>query len=329
MAATTGFIRTTSGSSTESGSGLNSSRLSEVFNKNFLKHAVDRLVLAELVEQFDLPKNAGSLTMRFFRRGEANVDNVRSLTEGTPLTDYTHGTLEIVESTLAQYGDVAKISDTRVATDLIKQLELETARMGEEAALHLDTKVRDEMYTSLTDNANSAQLVDLTASSTASEQVVELKDLDKAASILKENRAPTFPGGHYIAAVSPRLSYDLRSDDKWINVASYSDKEKIYNGEIGKFFNVKVVEHTNPKEFDHNSGTSNGHACFVFGKEFAGTVKLAGSSSPMKPQLIINDKPDKSDALNQYISVGYKLYVAAKVLNPKYGVLIKANKATF
>ena len=33
--------------------------------------------------------------------------------------------LEIVEATLAQYGDVAKISDTRVATDLIKQLELE------------------------------------------------------------------------------------------------------------------------------------------------------------------------------------------------------------
>ncbi len=329
MAANTGFIRTTTGSSTETSSGLNNTRISEVFNKNFLKHAVDRLVLGELVEQFDLPKNAGSMTMRFFRRGEANVDNVRTLTEGTPLTDYTLGTLEIVESTLAQYGDVAKISDTRVATDMIKQLELETERMGEEAALHVDTKVRDEMYTDLTAGGNSAQLIDLTAETAEADRVVELKDLDKAASILKENRAPTFPGGHYIAVVSPRLSYDLRSDDKWINVSSYSDKEKLYNGEIGRFFNVRVVEHTNPKEFDHNSGTGNGHACFVFGKEFAGTVKLAGSSSPMKPQLIINDKPDKSDALNQYVTVGYKLYVAAKVLNPKYGVLIKANKVTF
>lgn len=329
MAATTGFIRTTSGSSTETSSGLNSSRISEVFNKNFLKHAVDRLVLAELVEKFDLPKNAGTMTMRFFRRGEANVDNVRSLTEGTPLTDFTHTTLEIVEATLAQYGDVAKISDTRVATDLIKQLELETERMGEEAALYLDNQIRDVIYTEMSLSANSAQLIDLTAESASADRTVELQDLDKACSILKENRAPTFAGGHYVAVVSPRLSYDLRQDTKWVNVSSYSDKEKIYNGEIGKFFNVKVVEQTNPKEFDHNSGTNNGQAAFVFGKEFAGTVKLAGSTSPLKPQLIINDKPDKSDPLSQYLTAGYKFYCASKVLNPKFGVMIKANKATF
>ena len=328
MAATTGFIRTTSGSSTETSSGLDSSRISEVFNKNFLKHAVDRLVLAELCEKFDLPKNAGTMTMRFFRRGEANVDNVRSLTEGTPLTDFTHTTLEIVESTLAQYGDVAKISDTRVATDLIKQLELETERMGEEAALYLDNQIRDAIYTSMTDSANSAQLIDLSAESAAADRQVQLEDLDKAASILKENRAPTFAGGNYVAVVSPRLSYDLRQDNKWINVSSYSDKEKIYNGEIGKFFNVKVVEHTNPKEFTYDT-TETGQAAFVFGKEFVGTVKLAGSTSPLKPQLIINDKADKSDPLSQYLTAGYKFYCASKVLNPKFGVCIKASKASF
>lgn len=329
MAALTGFVRTTSGSSTETTSGLNNTRISEVFNKNFLKHAVDRLVLAELCETFDLPKQAGSMTMRFFRRGEANVDNVRALTEGTPLTDYTHGTLEIVEATLAQYGDAGKISDTRIASDLIKQLSLETERMGEEAALHLDTLIRDEMYTEMTDSANSAQLIDLTAEGSAGDRVIELEDLDKAATLLKENRAPTFAGGNYIAVVSPRLAYDIRGDSKWINVATYSDREKIYNGEVGKLWNVKVVEATNVKEFDHNSGSGNGHACFVFGKEFAGTVKLAGSSSPMKPSLIINSKPDKSDPLQQFITVGYKMYAAAKVLNPKYGVLIKANKNNF
>lgn len=325
MAATTGFIRTTSGSSTETGSGLNSSRISEVFNKNFLKHAIDRLVLAELMEQFDLPKNAGSMTMRFFRRGEANADNVRDLTEGTPLTDYTHTTLETVEASLAQYGDVSKISDTRVATDLIKQLELETARMGEEAALHHDTKIRDEIYTEMGLSANSAQLIDKTGASTTT---VALEDLDKAASILKENRAPTFAGGNYVAVVSPRQSYDLRRDSDWKNVASYSDKEKIYNGEIGKFFNVKVVECTNAKEFTYDT-SSTGVAAFVFGKEFAGTVKLSGSSSPMKPQLLINDKPDKSDTLNQFVTVGYKFYSAAKTLNPKFGVMIKASKTSF
>ena len=73
----------------------------------------------------------------------------------------------------------------------------------------------------------------------------------------------------------------------------------------------------------------NNAAAFVFGKEFAGTVKLSGSSSPMKPQLLINDKPDKSDTLNQFVTVGYKFYSAAKTLNPKFGVMIKASKTSF
>jgi len=315
MAALTGTITTTIGS------GLDSTRIAQVFNKKFLQHATEKLVLANTAEQFDLPRNAGSLTMRFFRRGESNVDNVRALTEGTPLSTYTHAAIENVEVALAQFGDVAKITDTRVATDLIKQLELETARMGEEAALHLDTQIRDVAY------ASAAQVLDKTTSGTLALRVITVGDLDKAATILEENRAASFEGNSYIAVVSPRQAYDLRRDSDWKNVSTYSDKEKIYNGEIGKLFNVKVVIATNPKEFTHNT-TYTGHAALVFGREFLGTVKLAGSNSPLKPQLMYNDKPDKSDPLGQFNVVGWKAYYASMVLNPKFGVIIKSDKTT-
>jgi N4-gp56 family major capsid protein len=351
MAAVTGHIRTTSGVTTEHSSpdsNLDSSRISEVFNKNFLKHAVDKLVLADVAEKFDLPSNAGTMTMRFFRRSEANVDNVAALTEGVATTVFTLGALENEEVTLAQYGAATKISDTRVATDIIKQLELETQRMGEEAALHLDDQIRDAAYdamhaAAITAASGSGLFIDKN-STTAADRMLTVADLDKAATLLTERRAPMFDG-HYMAVVSPRQAYDLRQDSAWINVGTYSDREKIYNGEIGKLYNVKVVVATNPKQitaaidwnFDGDATDGAGstvaeahgltfETALVFGREFLGTVKLAGSNSPMKPQLIYNDKPDKADPLNQYNVVGWKAYYASMCLNTNFGVVIRSEQ---
>lgn len=343
MAALTGTI-----TSTINTNGLDSTRISEVFNRNFLQHAIDKLVLAEIAEQFELPRNAGTMTMRFFRRGVANVDNVRTLTEGTPISSFTHGTLENIETTLAQYGDAAKITDTRVATDIIKQLELETARMGEEAALHLDTQIRDVAYAGFESKAlasgKTGYIIDK-LSATAANRVLTVADLDKAATLLSERRAPTFEGGSYIAIVSPRQAYDLRQDATWKNVSTYSDKEKIYKGEIGKLYNVKVVVCTNPKvvtgavDWNYDGDTADtvngvaetGHGltfdtAFVVGRECLGTIKLSGSASPMKPQFIYNDKPDKSDPLGQFHVVGWKAWYASMVLNVNFGVMIRSEQ---
>lgn len=336
--------------SDKASSGLNHTHIEAVFNRNFLKHAVDNLVLADVCEKFDLPQHAGTQTMRFFRRGEANVDNVRTLTEGTPLSAYTMTTIEKVEVALAQYGDLTKITDTRLMTDLIKQLELETARMGEEAALHLDTLIRDTVYTAYdtytqTLASGTGYFIDKN-STTAADRVLKANDLDKAATYLHERRAPTFEGGHYLAILSPRQAYDLRQDSLWQNVGTYSDKEKIYKGEIGKLFNVKVITTTNPKSLtaaidwnfdgDKTDPTGGGIVAeahgltfevgMVIGRECLGTIKLGGTPGPMSPQLVINNTPDKTDPLNQYTMVGWKAWYAAKVLNEKFGVLIRSEQ---
>lgn len=323
MALTTGGIVTGT-------SGLDSTRLSPIFQKKFLQTAISKLCLADIAEQFDLPKNAGSLTMRFFRRAEATAAtaaaNVRAVTEGTPLTQFSNTTIDPVEVSLLQYGDQAKITDTRQMTDIIKQLDLEATRMGEEAAIHLDTQIRDALWSGTGSiGATAAQVIDK-ASSTTSAGLAVL-DLDKAVTILTENRAPTFAGGCYIAVVSPRQAYELRRDADWKNVATYSDKERIYNGEIGKIFNVKVVIGTNPKTHSYTNGSAKtGETAIVLGRECAGTIKLAGTNSPMAPQLIYNDKPDKSDPMNLFNIVAWKAWYASMCLNPKFGVLIKTER---
>lgn len=349
MAALTGVISAGTDAAPFTAGNLDSSRLSPVFNRNFLKHAEEKLVLAEVAEQFDLPRQAGAQTMRFFRRGVANVDNVAALTEGTPTTTFTHATLENVEVSLLQYGAATKITDTRSETDLIKQLELETARMGEEAALHLDTLIRDTAYAAyeaaaITASSTAGLFIDKNTD-TAADRMLTAGDIDKAATMLMENRAPTFAGDCYIAVVSPRQAYDLRRDSTWLNVGTYQAKEMIYKGEIGKIFNVKVIVSTNPKtvtaaiDWDADGDVvtaasspqiADAHgltfeAAFVLGRECLGTIKL-GSNSPLKPSLIINDKADKSDPLNQFMTAGWKAYYASMVLNTNYGVVIRSEQ---
>lgn len=349
-----------SGTTTETTSGLNHTQIEAVFNRNFLKHAINNLVLADICEKFELPQHAGTQTMRFFRRSEANVDNVRQLNEGIDptvsvaagVTGYTMSNITKVEVALNQYGDLTKITDTRLMTDLIKQLELETQRMGEEAALHLDTLIRDNVYDEYYTAAKAASswtgLAINKNSTTAADRVLKAEDLDKAATYLHENRAPTFAGGHYIAVLSPRQAYDLRRDPTWENVGTYSDKEKIYRGEIGKLFNVKVIVTTNAKtftSFDWNAdndavdptgggivaedltGTNGTYEMgIVLGKECLGTIKMGGTPGPMSPSIVINNQPDKTDPLNQYTMLGWKAYYATKVLNTKFGVLINSEQ---
>ena len=175
--------------------------------------------------------------------------------------------------------------------------ELETTRMGDEAALHLDTQIRDALADGTSGIASvSSHIIDKTTATATADRVITIKDLDQAATILGESNAPTFDGGSYIAVVSPRQAFDLRQDSAWRNVSTYSDKEQIYNGEIGKIFNVKVVVAQNTKTFTHHTSAT-GHYAFVLGRECAGTINLAGGGSPLKPQLIYNDQPDKSDPL--------------------------------
>jgi len=198
--------------------------------------------------------------------------------------------------------------------------------MGEEAAIHLDTQIRDVLYSGTGSIGASGATIDTTTRTSGSRNIT-VADLDKAVTILTENRAPTFAGGNYVAIVSARQAYDLRRDADWKNVSTYSAKEQIFNGEIGKIYNVKVVIATNPKTFTHNT-TLTGEAAFVLGRECAGTIKLAGTNSPMAPQLIYNDKPDKSDPLNQFNVVGWKAWYASMCLNYNYGVLIKSHRNT-
>ena len=176
----------------------------------------------------------------------------------------------------------------------------------------------------LTTQSFSALNSDTTAANTTMTASAVLDSMTR----LKRNRAPLINGG-YVLATDPRVTRDLMRDADWLNASNYGNKgQPFYKGEVGSIYGCRVVQQTNSfvstgsgtagDEFVYQATPAGGGlavskdiiASFFFGNESFGIPALTGDD-PLSPRIVITDTPDKSDPLNQLVTVGVKLYFAA------------------
>ena len=176
----------------------------------------------------------------------------------------------------------------------------------------------------LTTQTFSALNSDTTAANTTMTASAVLDSMTR----LKRNRAPMINGG-YVLATDPRVTRDLMRDTDWLNASNYGNKgTPFYKGEVGSIYGCRVVTQTNSfvstgsataaDEFIYQASAAGGGlavskdiiASFFFGNESFGIPALTGDD-PLSPKVVITDTPDKSDPLNQLVTVGVKLYFAA------------------
>ena len=175
----------------------------------------------------------------------------------------------------------------------------------------------------LTTQSFSALNSDLTAANTTMTASAVLDSMTR----LKRNRAPLINGG-YVLATDPRVARDLMRDSDWLNASNYGNKgQPFYKGEVGSIYGCRVVNQTNSfvstgsgtagDEFVYQATAAGGGlgtgkdiiASFFFGNESFGIPALTGDD-PLSPRIVITDTPDKSDPLNQLVTVGVKLFFA-------------------
>lgn len=325
------------------------------YSKKLLEKAVPLLKLTEFAQLEDLPAGAGNTSVRFFRPPAPDLTATgapAALTEGVAPTNYRTVTMTPVDVTLSQRGQVTRVSDVANTVGLIKFLDTAIDLMAEECALDVDTYARnllvrgDTLTTGGTTNLGAAlsrRYAQATgnfaglAAATAANGCVTPVDLLDANVQLKLQRAPSWNGGEYVAVMPPQVVRDILNSTEFREVVRQNYADKIFKGEVGKFFNLRIVEHTNPFTEDETEGTfastfsSAGtnttgfiYASQILGKGAFGMVKMnALGGNPMKPQVIINDKPDKTDPLNQFITAGWKSYAAAVVLNAAWGINLR------
>ena len=168
----------------------------------------------------------------------------------------------------------------------------------------------------------------LNADTTAANTTMTASAVLDSMTRLKRNRAPLINGG-YVLATDPRVARDLMRDSDWLNASNYGNKgQPFYKGEVGSIYGCRVVTQTNSfvstgsatenDKFVYQATAAGGGlaagkdiiASFFFGNESFGIPALTGDD-PLSPRIVITDTPDKSDPLNQLVTVGVKLYFAA------------------
>lgn len=321
-------------------SGGLSGQYQKYFKKPLLKHAVQKLVLSQYGQKVPFPKNTGSKAIRWTRTDAASAANVQTSTEGVAIATFRDTTLTFVDATLVRYDIAAKISDVLNYTDLFRSLENAIASMGEDIALHADGLIRNEIVGAITGAGNrryvgTTQTWAALAALSAAAGSMTIMDVLDGMTRLQLTRAPEIDG-EYILVVPPQVGRDILADPKVVLAGQYGSSKALFNGEIGRWYGVRVVVATNPWVED-GAGVEGTYvvpatasdaiyASFLLGADGFGIPQMAGLS-PFSPAVMICDKAEKVDPSNAFITAAMRAYWVVKTLNDQWIVVIKSKSA--
>jgi len=301
------------------------------FNRRILPHAVQLTIYSQFGQKVPFPREQGATQMRFTRGDIAAASNVGQSGEGVPTTVFRDYNYTFIDATLQQYDMAAKISDVLSWTNLFDTLKNMTGVMGEDVALHTDSKIRDGIVADITGAGNrryvgATQTFAGLQALTQAQGSITITDILDAMTRLTITRAP-YLNGQYYALAGPQVWRDVLNDPKVVLAGQYGTSKSLINGEVGKWYDVSFAKTTNPF-IEDGTGTQGTYAVpasaanaiyrtFCLGSDGFGIPQLGGQS-PFNPSVMICDKPDKSDPTNKFITVGLKTFWCYVTLNNQW-----------
>lgn len=241
-------------------------------------------------------------------------------TATTPLTEGTNpATVTISEANvdvaLAEYGNALQINTFLSLVSIDRNNAEKIAVLGQNMGETLDQLVRDEMFTNFTVQlaAGRSALANVTAS-----DLMTTTEVRKAVRTLKNNKAMAYADGYFLAKLNPYTTFDLMADSVWVNAHTYKDGAELYQGEVGKIFQARVIESANPKS---ESSTVTVYSNYIHGDQAFGTYDLANDMP--KLYIKVSDDGDTSNNANRYSTAAWAGTFAAKTLNANWGINIK------
>ena len=280
------------------------------YDKLFLKVAQAQIVAEQVCQKKPLPRNSGT-TVRF-NRYTALAPATTALTEGTDPNGKVLSDTN-VDCTIYEYGDLAHISSLVSMTSIDPDISGKTRLFAQQAAETRNRLILTELGTGMTaQRVNDVALSDLASSDTLSTE-----ELSQAVKTLKDNKAYRMPDGGWVAIVNPTQSYYLMKDAAFILSKQYAGSTELYNGEIGRWMGIRILESTETYRSD-TDGTVNyasgvAHYTPVLGAEAIGTVNMDNV------HVIMNDKVSE---LNMFYSYGWKMTFGTTTLNSAFGIAL-------
>lgn len=284
------------------------------YSKYLIERAMPQLVHAQFGDKEALPKNGGKTIE--WREWSALPKATEPLTEGvTP--DGVPINVTTITQTLNEFGAYTTYSDTLELTAIDNVIVEITGKHADSMAMTLDTIVRNELNTGshviYAGGGSDRDDIDGTCKITPTL-------IAQAATHLKKMNAPKIDGS-YICIVHPSVAFDLMTCEGWIDIQKYSNATNIFNGEIGKLYNVRFVETTEAKVWQgEDDGCADGiaaYSCLFFGKGAFKTLDVANLGA----QIIVKEKGSSgaADPLNQRGTIGWKIPMfGAKIVIQDY-----------
>lgn len=154
---------------------------------------------------------------------------------------------------------------------------------------------------------------------------LSLDKIARMAAKLRQNNAKPFADGYYKLYTAPVATAQIVRTAEWATWNAYTRPEVLDKGQVGVAHGVKIYESTIPT--DAAARTSAPWAAgvsavwnVIFGKGAIGVTEIAGQGSP-KVIVKTTNQYDTSNPLNQWSTIGWKITMAAKVLNSKFGYI--------
>ena len=300
-------------------------QIQRYLDKKLLTQTLKTIVLDQFAYKAPLPGKAGHKTIKFFRYPESSITDVQAMTEGTLVTvgNSKQLSLTTVDVSLAQYGQTVTISDLLSATELFSTMEQATVQNGQDAALKVDSELRDVLGESTAIGLRFAGAATSYGTVGGTDDAMTALDILDAATELRVNNARP-SGGYFTAIMAPEVARDLMNDDDWLEASKYGNPDNLFKGEVGRYMGVRVVSTTNPfrQTTQHVYAASGAnYSTFVVGDQSYGGVDLT-TMSAYSPKMIISQGADKYDPLAQYTTVGFKFYYGAAIINAAHAVNI-------
>lgn len=319
----------------------------------FLERLEANLVYDKYGEQRPLPENQGNTIVwhRLTNPAKGYVLSEAAVPGGSAISATK------VSATLVYYADRRDISDQVIATAVCPVVEETVQALGYGAALTKDFIIADNIgfgsaaSTGVPAGAASVALPSVftngfpilegnsnllffpTTAKAASIQngyfstVTAISHIRRAVTWLKTYNAIPFENNLYKGVVHPIISDQIRSDSTFPTWMAYNNLQALTKGKLGVIERVDFEESSNSFTVPvlasawstgYVSGGGTLFGTLIVGKGAYGVTKLGAKDAKIN----VVTGADKTDPLNQYAVVGYKLAMAAKVLNPSAGVIL-------
>lgn len=302
------------------------------YDRTLLYRAIPLFIHTKWAQIRDIPRKAGTTTIKFRRYGNLTAATT-ALSEGITPAGSALSVTDIT-ATVLQYGDFVTITDVLDYSSQDPVLMEAAEILGDQMGDTIDQLTRDVLTAGT--NVYYAGSGHTARNQVAAGELITLVLVQKAVRLLKNNKtrrltkmvdATTGYGTSplnqsYVAICHPNTTYDLKGISTWVSVEKYASTNSIMEGEVGKLDEVRFVETTNAKVFTGAGASSiDVYATIVFGSDAYGTTRISGEA--MKNIIKPLGSAGTADPLDQRATSGWKATFVAKILNDAFLVRLE------